>query len=126
LQDNNARFNSLSSFKYYGELFEPELSNMLITTLGFGLRPSKKKSIDFVYHKYNQHRADDDIRDSNLDTDPNGLSRDLGQEVDIIVGYRPSKDVLLEINLGAFFPGNAFLPSAGNAYFGAAEFRIKF
>jgi alginate production protein len=52
LQDNNGRFNGITSFKYYGEVFEPELSNLYITTIGFGIRPLEETSIDLVYHTY--------------------------------------------------------------------------
>lgn len=126
LQDNNARFNGVTSFKYYGEVFEPELSNMFIYTLGIGLRPTKNSSLDLVYHKYLQHRADDDIRSSNLSIDPNGLSRDLGDELDLVFGYRPRDNIRLEAVLGVFFPGSAFKPTTDEAYFASSQLRITF
>ncbi len=126
LQDNNSRFNGVTSFKYYGELFEPELSNMLIYTLGIGIRPTKQSSIDLVYHKYLQHQADDDIRDSNINVDPNGLSRDLGDEIDLIFGLRPHENVRFETVFGVFLPGSAFGPNANTAYFASSQLRIRF
>ena len=126
LQDNNASFNGVTSFKYYGEVFEPELSNILIYTAGIGIRPTKNSSIDVVYHRYLQHAAEDDIRDSNLEIDPNGESRQLGDEVDLIIGYRPTDNIRLEAVVGAFFPGSAFGPGADTAYFASTQFRFRF
>ena len=37
LQDNSAKFNGVTHLKYYGEMFDPELSNLVILTAGFGL-----------------------------------------------------------------------------------------
>ena len=58
LQDNNARFAGVTSFKFYGETVEPELSNLLIGTAAIGVRPTPRSSVDLVYHYYAQHRAD--------------------------------------------------------------------
>ncbi len=126
LQDNNAKFNGKTSFRYYGEVFDPELSNMLIYTAGAGIRPTKESSIDLVYHRYRQVHPDDDIRDSNLEADPNGESSDLGQEVDVILGWIPRDDLKFEIELGAFLPGTAFVANADNAYSAFGEIRYRF
>jgi alginate production protein len=50
LQDNEAKFHGVTSLKYYGELFDPELSNLMIFTGGVGLRPTRNSSLEFVYH----------------------------------------------------------------------------
>ena len=55
-----------------------------------------------------------------------GVRNDLGEEVDLILGYRPRKKVKLELALSAFFLGDAFDSDAENAYFGAFKFRFKF
>ena len=52
LQENEDRFHGVTSFKYYGELFDPELSNLMIFTGGIGIRPTRNSSIDLVYHYY--------------------------------------------------------------------------
>ena len=44
LQDNTARFNGVTSFAYYGETLDPELSNLNVFTIGVGLhfrRPTR-------------------------------------------------------------------------------------
>jgi len=123
LQDNNDRFNGVTSFKYYGEVFDPELSNLQILTLGAGLRPAHKFSIDLVYHGYWQHKADDDIRDSSLDLDPDGEHRGLGHELDLIVGFR-YLDLSIKGIFGVFDPGAAFADDADQAHFG--EFKVEY
>ncbi len=126
LQDNNAKFRGVTRFRYYGELLRPELSNMWILTSGLGIRPTKKSSIDLVYHYYRQHRAVDELRDADLDVDPDGEHRDLGQELDIVMGHRGFRNLKLEFVLGAFFPGEAFPGDAKNAYLGKLEFSYHF
>lgn len=126
LQDNNARFNGVTRFKYYGELFEPELSNLKIFTAGVGVKPSRETSIDLVYHRYRQDVPFDELRDSNLDEDPNGDSRSLGEEIDLIVGMRKWHDIDVEFIAGHFTPGNAFSRDADSALFVNLEARYRF
>ena len=125
LQDNNSRFHGLTAFNIYGELFDPELSNMDIFTAGLGIRPTKKSSFDVVYHHYRQSVAMPMLRDVGIDPDPNGASKNLGDEVDFIVGIRDIKNVRIELVGAIFFPGDAF-PGADNAYLGEIEVKYKF
>lgn len=108
-QDNNDKFFGVASFRYYGELFRPELSNLHICTVGVGIRPVRWLSCDLLYHRYRQHTRSTTIRDSDLRADPNGLSRDIGEEIDLIVGL---DDIFghmdVEIDVGYFVPGSAF------------------
>lgn len=126
LQDNNARFNGVTSFKYYGETLEPELRNMAILTVGVGVRPTRKSSIDLIYHHYRQHHASDVLRSVNIDADPLGQNRELGHGIDLVMGYREWKNVDVEVVLGAFVPGSAFASDTDNAYFTGVEFQYKF
>lgn len=126
LHDNEARFNGLAKFKYYGELFDPELSNMSILTAAIGVRPTKRTSIDLVYHRYAQHKASDSIRDSALAADPSGLSRKLGSEIDVVLGYRKreGRKASALLTLGQFDPGPAFAADAKKSLF--VRFEVKF
>jgi len=49
---NNGKFNGVTSFRYYGELLRPELANLHIDTLGVGIKPRRRTSIDLVFHRY--------------------------------------------------------------------------
>lgn len=108
LQDNNGKFGGVTSFRYYGELFDPELANLHIGTLGAGFLFTKKGSIDLVGHYYRQDEAARKIIDSDIDRKPNGNDRELGWEVDAIVGWRPVRAWDFEFVLGWFKPGEAF------------------
>ncbi len=124
-QDNNGRFGGVTSFKYYGELFNPELSNLSVYTLGIGARIAKRTSLDLVWHMYSQDVASMTIRDSDLGMDPSGMSSDLGTELDLILGMRQFKSWDLEIVAAWFSPGNAF-PSGDDAFLGKFQARYKF
>ena len=77
----------MPDFLYYGELFDPELSNLLILTAGTGINMTEESSIDIVYHYYLQHKASDELRDAGIDAEPDGESKRLGSEIDLIIGY---------------------------------------
>jgi alginate production protein len=126
LQANNAEFNGVTRFQYYGEVLDPELSNLAVFTLGAGVRPSEDSSIDLVYHYYRQHQAAGELRDSNLDTEPDGRHRELGHAVDLVFGFLEFESFSSELVVGAFFPGRAFESGADNAYFAGLEFQYEF
>ena len=119
IHDNNAKFNGVTSFRYYGELLRPTVSNIMITTLGGGLRPTPHSSIDLVYHYYRQHHAAAELTSSLL-ANPSGRSGDLGHELDLIVGVSEIEHWKFELVLGLFVPGQAFA-GEDNAYFGSFE-----
>ncbi|MCG3117637.1 MAG: alginate export family protein [Candidatus Manganitrophus sp. SA1] len=125
LQDNEAKFNGVRKFKYYGELFDPELSNMRIRTLGFGIIPFEKFSFDVVFHSYSLVYSGVELRDTGIREDPSGTSKNLGKEVDLIVGFKMTPQTLLEISTAAFVPGKA-IPGADNAYSGEVTIRVSF
>ena len=126
LQDNEDRLSGLSNVKYYGELLDPELSNLSIMTIGMGFRPSETSSLELIWHKYRQVDAsDDDIRDSPLRAEPTGNDRSLGFEIDAIAALRLSAGVGLEVKLGYFRPGEAF-ENQDDAKFAKARIVYRF
>ncbi|MEQ1485340.1 alginate export family protein [Methyloglobulus sp.] len=117
IQRNNWRFNGVNRFRIYGELLRPELSNMGIFTSSFGIRLLKNSSIEFVYHKYDQVEAIDNLRNANINADPNGIDRDIGQEVNVIANFREWKNLELGVEGAVFDPGKAFgTEASGLAY----------
>ncbi|MEN8132358.1 MAG: alginate export family protein [Pseudomonadota bacterium] len=125
-QDNTAKYNGLIRLKYYGEMVDPELSNLQVATLGLGLRPTRRTSLDLVYHNLRQHKATTDVHDWEIDADPNGRSTDIGNEIDFIVGYRIKPHHKGSLIIGRFNPGNAFPNDADNALFGELELQYEF
>ena len=108
LQDNEARLGGVAAFKYYGELFDPELSNLSVLTVGVGVRPREKLSVDLLYHRYRQDEAAETIRSERLEADATGESRQLGDEIDLVVGFEPGEHVDFAGFVGWFMPGSAF------------------
>ena len=108
---NNDKFNGVNSFKYYGELFNPELSNMRIFTADLGFRWSRQGSFDIVYHTFQQVVAKQNVHGGNLLTEPWGTFKDIGDEIDLLTGYEKLWGRIdMELILGVFRPGWAFGP----------------
>ena len=126
LQDNNWKFAGVTSFRYYGELADPELSNLHIATVGLGARVGRKTSVDLVYHHYRQDEAAPRWIDSDLDRRPNGIDRAIGHEVDLIVGSRRWDAWDLELVGALFLPGAAFEGDAASAWLTKAQVRWRF
>lgn len=124
LQDNNDRFAGVTSFRYYGELTDPELANLEIATLGLGWLPRRRVSLDLVAHRYRQNVASRRLVDMQIDRRPNGVDRELGTEVDLILGWRTDWKWDLELVAGWFDPGEAF-GAADDAVFGKVQFRYR-
>ena len=117
LQDNSYRFNGVENFRFYGETLDPELSNLSIATVGFGVRPSRRNSIDLVYHHYQQAEAvEGRLRGARIRARADGEHRDLGQAIDLILGYHEISQLRLRARLGYFMPGKAFGETASDAY----------
>ena len=128
LQDNEGDFGGAADFKYYGEVLDPELSNLVILTAGVGIRPSDQLSLDLVYHYYLQHRAAPTLRNAGLDAEPSGRSRRLGSGIDLVVGLQGLWDRFdAKLGVGYFLPGAAF-PEAvgGGAWVVRAEVQFRF
>lgn len=127
LQDNQDSIGKgVMSFRYYGTLLEPELSNLSITTLAFTVKPTEDSSIHLLYHGYRQQRAFDELRDTNLDADPNGDSRDIGSAIDLVFGVDFQR-LSVELELGYFMPGAAFDADEDDpAFFMETEFKYRF
>jgi alginate production protein len=127
LQDNEGDFGGATDFKYYGEVLDPELSNLVIFTAGIGIRPSDKVSVDLVYHYYLQHRAATILRDTGIEAEPSGRSRHLGSGIDLILGLQEIYDHLeLKAVLGYFAPGSAFPERNGGAWVVRTEVQFRF
>jgi hypothetical protein len=107
LQRNRWRYNGVVSFRYYGEVMDPELFNLRILTLDFGLRPARGTSVDLLYHRYRQDKASVVFHEFEIDGTPSGTDPDLGHEWDVAVGYEPTRRYELRLTGGVFIPGPA-------------------
>lgn len=122
LDDNEARFNGITKFKYYGVVADPELSNLRIATVGMGWSVKRKYSVDLVYHAYEQIIENSRFRSKVIQT-PNGKARQLGTEIDLILGVRMNQNFVLQGSAGLFQPGAGF-DNGETVVFG--ELQLKF
>lgn len=125
MHDNNAKFAGVTSFKYYGELVNPELANIRIKTAGFAWLPSRGISLDLVWHDYSQDELSTRLVDTDLDKRPNGRSKDIGRELDLVFGWRTGQKLDIEIVAAWFTPGKAF-DNGDSAFLGKLQFRYRF
>jgi len=126
LQENEGEFDGVPSFKYYGELVDPELSNLSIFTGGVGIRPTKESSVDLVYHYYLQQMAVNSLRNARIDANPDGSSRMLGSEIDLIAGFEEVYSVELKLVFGYFIPGDAFPARSDSSFLANFEIQYRF
>jgi len=108
LQSNDDKFRGVNSFRYYGELLRPELSNLTIKTIALGFPLWKDSSLEIVYHRYMQVHAADQLRNSRLRTNPEGVHRDIGEEFNLILGIEEWQQLEIEVIAAQFLSGKAF------------------
>lgn len=125
-QSNEGSFNGAADFKYYGEVFDPEISNLSIFTSGFGVNPTEQSSIDIVYHYYLQNKSSEQIRDSQFSLEPDGQSTKLGNEYDLILGFENENKFEAAVKFGLFVPGSAFDSDTENIFTMKIEVQYEF
>ncbi len=108
LQDKNARWGGVDRFRYYGELFRPELSNLHVLTAAIGVDLFESSSIELVYHYYRQDEAAATLRESRVKASAGGSNPDLGHEIDLIVGLEEWEHIEIELIGSVFRAGSAF------------------
>jgi alginate production protein len=108
LQDNTAKLGGVTSVRYYGELLDPELANLTVTTICAAVRPLRNASISLLFHTYHQDVASAAVPDTELRVQPTGASRDIGHEIDLVIGYRFERRLTIELTAARFEPGDAF------------------
>ena len=89
-------------------MLRPELSNLHILTASVGFPIWKNSSIEIVYHRYRQDEPATFLRDVRIDADPLGIRKDIGEELDIVIGLEKWKHLELEFVAARFRAGGAF------------------
>jgi alginate production protein len=127
LHNNNWRYSGVNRFRVYGEVLRPELSNLAILTASVGMPLLRSSSVELSWHRYRQLSATDSLRDVRLDADPSGLSPDIGEEIDLVLGFREGRRLDVEVAAGMFLAGEAYVGSGRRrAYFGQVEITWNF
>jgi len=121
LQSNEGIFGGVTQFKYYGEMLDPDLTNLNIYTAGVSFRLAINAFVDLVYHHYRLDEFAEELRNSGvtalMNQDETKLSKEVGSEIDIILGFRSIFGVRklgLDIRAGWFRPGKAFQVPMGD------------
>jgi alginate production protein len=111
LQENKTRFGGVKRWQRYGELVQPELANLSVASLGAGVRVLENSSIELMAHRLRQVRASERLAGSRLSADPQGSSRNVGREVNLLIAVRESKRIEFTFKASHFKPGAAFAPA---------------
>lgn len=115
LQENKARLGGVKRLQRYGELLDPELSNLRVATTGLGLRLLDNTSAELVWHRYRQGVASPVLAGSRLSQAPAGLDPRLGQEFDFFLAWRESRHLEFTVLIARFLPGPAFAANRRDA-----------
>lgn len=126
LEDNTARFHGLKRFAQYGEVFDPELSNVSVLTFGIGAKPFSRTGIDVVYHRYEQRERRRSLMSNRLDATGTGNSLDLGAEIDLIVAVQQIRRVDFSLVVGAYRPGAGIASPTRAVWYWKPEVRFFF
>ena len=108
LQDNNGKFRGVDRFRYYGELLRPELSNLKIATVSLGAPLLTNSSFELAVHDYQQVYPVNFFRDGRIDAPLTGLSGDIGNEINLVVGLEEWTHVEIELVAAVFRAGKAY------------------
>jgi len=127
LEGNEAGFGGVERFNSYGVVLQPELSNLHIVTAGVGFTLLRSSSLDLVYHHYRLVDRASSLRDSLLDIQLLGDSRDLGDEIDLVIALEEWERLEFELIAAGFRAGSAFGFDRGKwSYGGFAAIRYAF
>ncbi len=128
-EDNVSHIGGASTVHYYGEVLDPELSNIKILTLGAGISPEFGGSLEALFHSYKQREIDNELTDSDLLAPPAiplGINDDLGWELDVIASSpKLWERVRLRWTFGLFNPGDAFQVGGKSAILNRLNFDVS-
>ena len=91
----------------FGELYQPELSNLVVDTIGIEFELLNRVEVGLFRHEYRQDELAEEMRDVTIDVDTEGSSRDLGSEIDLVVTF-DLYDIDIEIIAAEFEAGDAY------------------
>lgn len=108
IQENESRLGGVEGFLFYGELLEPELSNLQIATVGWGISLLESSSLDVVYHHYRLVEPSPVLPEAGIEADLVGTERSVGHELDVILAVEEWKRFGIDLRAAAFLKGAAF------------------
>jgi hypothetical protein len=114
-------------YRIYGELLRPELSNLQLLSFSASRKINPSLWLQVTYFHYRQVQADKELRTSNLIISPNGESKNIGGEIDVMLVSSWSKNIAAQFILSGFHSGSAFNDrvGSGSAYKGVFQLRLN-
>lgn len=91
-----------------GELYQPELSNIKVDIVGFEWTVTKEARLTLLRYDYEQDKAAEEMRDVSIENDLTGDSRDLGQEIDLVLTIDVRDQLDIKLTAAEFEPGKAY------------------
>ncbi len=91
----------------FGGLYQPELSNLIVDTIGIDFELFGNIDIGLFRHDYRQHEVADEMRDVIIEIDTGGSSRTLGREIDLVLTF-DLYDFEVELIAAEFEAGSAY------------------
>lgn len=133
LQGNEARLGGLYKRRIYGEVMNPELSNLRVLSAGVGMTPVPQWSVDLIWYGYRQDTIGP-VEHAAVRGRPDSRDRlQLGNEVNLVLGYAPTDAIIVGAVLGLHQPSGRFERDArgrehdpGLAAYGGLEVRVRF
>ena len=108
-RDESYRQNNLQGDSdVYGELYQPEISNLVVQTFGVEWEAYEGVEVALRYFEYDQDVSSDQIAGVSIEVDPTGLDSDLGREIDLLVSIETYKNLELELIAARFEAGKAY------------------
>ncbi len=103
----------------FGELFQPELSNLEVGIVGAEWRLGERLQVALLHYDYRQRKRADELRDVAIEVDPDGTSRDLGSEIDLVLTITPAEGLEIVVTAAEFDAGKAYsvYPDDSASYF---------
>lgn len=99
---------------YYGALFNPELSNLRIITVGIAWPLFEDGSLGLFQHDYRQVEAAPFLRDAGIFRDPDGFNKDLGREWGLVYTFENDTGLYLQGIFSIFEADRAFGEADGD------------
>lgn len=95
-------------FQFYGELLNPDLSNLQIWTAAIGFPVGESSAVDFIYHNYRQVYPAEFLREADIEVDPEGIRKSIGDEFDIVLNFEEWENYEIECSGAIFSAGDSF------------------
>ena len=102
------KLNKIPNFRYYGEFLNPDLSNIQIISLYGNYDFKNGNTLSLAFHNYNQIKASNVLRATDMVLAPNGKSKDIGNEFDLIWYFNRANLKHYKLVFSYFRGGSAF------------------